>query len=162
MLGPRQDYLSWDDYFMALAQLTAQRSKDPETQVGSCIVDGNNHIIGIGYNGFPNNIENTNLPWDRNNEDPLLNKYLYIVHSEINAIANSDHTKLSGSRLYATLAPCNGCAQLIIQSGIKEVIYLDDKHAAKPAFIAGKKLLDLAGIMYRQYTPSTKEITIKF
>ena len=152
--------LNWQDYFMGLAKLTAQRSPDPNTQVGSVLVDTENHIIGVGYNGAPKSVEHNLMPWDNSNTDPLLNKYLYIVHSELNCILNADHSKIKNSILYCTLAPCAECAKSIVQVGIKEVVYLNDKHSDKPEFIAGKKLLDLARIKHYKYIPSVDQITI--
>ncbi len=153
----RDDYISWDEYFMAIAVLSAMRSKDPSTQVGACIVDKNNRILSIGYNGTPNNFDDDAFPWDREG-NPLETKYLYVVHAERNAILNYRGNKkdLEGSKLYVDLFPCNECAKEIIQSGISEVIYLRDKYANTDGVIASKKMFDTCGVVYREY-PKEKE-----
>lgn len=143
----RQNYLRWDDYFMGVADLSAKRSKDDTSQVGACIVNERNHIVGIGYNGFPIGCSDDDLPWEREG-DFLDTKYAYVVHAEANAILNSS-TDLLGSRIYVTLFPCNECAKLIIQSGIKEVVYLEDKYPDLDMTMASKKLFDMAKIQYR-------------
>jgi len=155
----RTDYLSWDDYFMAVAHLSAMRSKDPSTQVGACIVNSQNRIVGIGYNGFPAGCHDDDLPWSRNSSNPLDNKYMYVCHAEMNAILNRISSDTRGCRMYVGLFPCNECAKLIIQSGIHEVIYLSDKYHDQPAFVASRRLLNCAGIRFRQQTTSRK-ITI--
>ena len=144
----RENYISWDEYFMGVAMLSAKRSKDPSTQVGCCIVSADKKIIGIGYNGFPKNISDDDLPWGRegNFEDT---KYPYVVHAEANAILNSTKA-LEGSTAYVTLFPCNECAKLIVQSGIKEVLYLDDIHHDSKETVASRKILDMAGVKYRR------------
>ncbi|MDD3711915.1 MAG: dCMP deaminase family protein [Candidatus Izemoplasmatales bacterium] len=144
----RTDYISWDEYFMGVAHLSAMRSKDDSSQVGACIVNEKNRIVGIGYNGFPIGCSDDELPWDRN-DNYLESKYAYVVHAEPNAILNSS-VDLAGSRIYVTLYPCNECAKLIIQSGIKEVIYLEHKYPQDPIFIASKKLFDMAKIKVRK------------
>lgn len=144
----RKDYISWDEYFMGVAHLSSLRSKDESSQVGACIVNQKNRIVGIGYNGFPIGCEDDEFPWER--EGSFLDtKYAYVVHAEPNAILNSS-VDLEGSRMYVTLFPCNECAKLIIQAGIKEVIYLDDKYADTDVDIASKKLFHAAGIKYRK------------
>ncbi len=153
-MGKREKYLSWDDTFMILANLISQRSKDPSTQVGAVIVDDDNTVLGLGYNGWPRGIKQDDLPWNRDGAD-LDTKYPYVVHSEINAIFNS-YQKLKNSRLYCTLFPCNECAKAIIQNGIKEVIYESDKYHDTDNNKAARKLFDLAGISYRQYTTKSK------
>jgi dCMP deaminase len=156
----RSGYLSWNDYFMAVAQLSAQRSKDPNTQVGACIVDTKNRIIGVGYNGFPYGCSDDELPWEKVG-DFLDTKYPYVCHAEKNAILNaSNKRELDGSALYVTLFPCNVCAQDIIQAGIKEVYYLDNKYHDRDFSIAARRLLDLAGIKYEQYVPTCDMIEI--
>lgn len=142
----RENYISWDEYFMGVAMLSAKRSKDPSTQVGCCIVSKDKKIIGIGYNGFPKNISDDDLPWGRegNFEDT---KYPYVVHAEANAILNSTRN-LEGSTAYVTLFPCNECAKLIVQSGIKEIFYLDDIHHDSKETVASRKILDMAGVKY--------------
>lgn len=157
----REDYLSWDDYFMAVAFLSAQRSKDPSTQVGACIVDENKKIVGIGYNGFPWGCSDNDLPWDREGEW-VDTKYPYVCHAELNAILNKNHADVKGATLYVALFPCNECTKLIIQSRMKEIVYLSDKYHDEPNMVASRRMLDLAGVTYRQYTPTKKRITIDF
>ncbi len=145
----RQDYLSWDEFFMSIAKLAGARSKDPSTQVGACIVDENNRVLAIGYNGTPNNFNDDDFPWDRDGEE-LETKYLYVCHAERNAIANGNRLSLKGARIYVDLFPCNECAKAIIQFGIKEVIYLSDKYANSKETIASKYLFDKSNVTYRQ------------
>jgi len=151
MSEKRTDYLDWDTYFMAIAKLSAKRSKDPSTQVGACIVGLDNRILSIGYNGAPNGFNDDDFPWKRNG-NPLETKYLYVVHAERNAILNyRGHRKdFEKAKIYVDLFPCNECAKEIIQSGIKEVIYLSDKYANTDETIASKRLFDSCGIKYRQ------------
>lgn len=144
----RTDYISWDKYFMGVALLSAMRSKDPSTQVGACIVNNKKRIVGIGYNGFPYGVEDDTFPWE-SGDDFLNSKYPYVVHAEPNAILNST-VSLENSTLYVTLFPCNECAKLIIQSGIKEVVFLEDKYHDELAFVASRKMFDSAKIVYRQ------------
>jgi len=147
----REDYLSWDEFFMGVAKLAAGRSKDPSTQVGACIVGEDNRILSIGYNGAPNNFDDDKIPWSRTNPDRTKTKYMYICHAEENAIDNylGSRKDLKGARIYVDLFPCNECAKDIIQAGIKEIIYLSDKYYDQPETIASKKLLDECGISYR-------------
>lgn len=154
----RSDYLPWDSYFMGIAKLSAERSKDPSTQVGACIVNPENKIVGIGYNGFPTGISDDDLPWNREGK-PLDTKYLYVCHSELNAILNSIQN-LKGCKLYVSLFPCNECAKSIIQSGITEVIYNEDKYSETEVVIASKRMLDLKGITYRKYVSIDKKINM--
>ena len=140
----RQEYLSWDDYFMAVALLSGKRSKDPSTQVGACIVNKNNIIESIGYNGFPKGCSDDEFPWDREG-GMLETKYAFVVHAELNAILNSTRD-LHGCTLYVSLFPCNECAKAIIQSGIRKIVYEDDKYAAADNVIASKKMLNAAGV----------------
>lgn len=142
-------HISWDQYFMGVALLSAKRSKDPATQVGACVVNDDNRIIGIGYNGFPRGCSDDEFPWGKTDENELNNKYPYVVHAEANAILNSTKD-LKGARVYVTLFPCNECSKLLIQSGIKKVIYLCDKHADSVSVIASKRMLDAAGVKYEQ------------
>lgn len=136
--------ISWNEYFMMIANISRLRSSDPNTQNGCCIVDKNNRIIGIGYNGFPRGLDD--FPWDRD-KDWLDTKYPYVVHAEANAIMNTSQTQeLKGASIYTTLFPCNECAKLIIQAGIKCVYYCSDKYEKLPAFIAGRKLLEAAKV----------------
>ncbi len=155
----RTDYISWDEYFMGVAILAAKRSKDPNTQVGACIVDQNNIILSTGYNGFPYGCSDDVYPWARNGDD---SKYSYVVHAELNAILNARGKDLTGAKIYVDLFPCNECAKAIIQSGIKEVIYLYDKYATEKATLASKKMLTSAGIKMTKLEVSCKKIEISF
>ena len=157
----RKEYLNWDQYFMGVAKLSALRSKDPSTQVGACIVGDDHRILSIGYNGTPNGFSDELFPWDREGE-PLNTKYLYVCHAEMNAIVNfrGSRKELENARVYVDLFPCNECAKIIIQSGIKEVIYLSDKYAHLDSFIASKKLFDSCGVKYRQIELSGKEVKL--
>ena len=156
----RKDYLSWDEYFMGLAILSSERSKDPSTQVGACIVDKNNKIISVGYNGAPTGYDDDkDMTWERDG-DFLDTKYAYVCHSELNAILNS-RVNVEGCRLFVTLFPCNECAKVIIQSGIKEIIYLSDKYNGTKKNIAAKKMLDTCNVKYREYQKNNKEIKIE-
>ena len=152
----RTDYISWDEYFMGVAILASKRSKDPNTQVGACIVDRENKIISKGYNGMQHCCQDEEYPWDRGNG--LDSKYLYVCHAELNAILNCHSGSLRDAVVYTTLFPCNECAKAIIQSGIKEVIYDSDKYANTPATIASKKMMEAAGVNYRQYRRTGREI----
>ncbi|MGL6291925.1 deoxycytidylate deaminase [Eubacterium aggregans] len=154
------DYISWDEYFMGIAHLAAQRSKDPGTQVGACIVDAYNKILTMGYNGMPTGCDDDHMPWEREGA-PLNTKYLYLCHAEFNAILNSGGRSLKGATLYATLFPCNECAKAIIQSGIKRVIYWEDKYADSDSVLASKRMFEMAGVTYDAYVPSGKAITIE-
>ena len=155
----RQDYLSWDEYFMGVAMISALRSKDPNSQVGACIVDENNKIVSMGYNGAPIGYDDDkDMTWNRDG-DFLDTKYAYVCHSELNAILNSK-VPVRGCKLYVTLFPCNECAKAIIQSGIVEFVYLSDKYDQTPGNIASKKMLDACGIKYKKYEPSSKQITL--
>ncbi len=144
----RTDYISWDEYFMGVAQLSSMRSKDEVSQVGACIVNQKNRIVGIGYNGFPIGCNDDLLPWEKNDKF-LDSKYAYVVHAEPNAILNSS-VDLEGSKMYVTLYPCNECAKLIIQSGIKEVIYLEHKYPEQDIFEASRRLFEMAKIKVRK------------
>ena len=156
----RKDYLSWEEYFMGLAILASERSKDPSTQVGACIVDKDNKIVSVGYNGAPVGFDDDkDMNWDREG-DFVNSKYAYVCHSELNAILNSK-TNVEGCKLYVTLFPCNECAKVIIQSGIKEVIYLSDKYNGTEGNIVSKKMLDACGIKYREYKKQNKEVKIE-
>ena len=157
----RKDYITWDEYFMGIALLSAKRSKDPSTQVGACIVNQQNKIVGIGYNGFPIGCSDDDLPWDREAADPNDSKYPYVVHAEANAILNSTKD-LHGARIYVALFPCNECTKLIIQSGIKEIIYLSDKYRDSNSVKASKRMLELAGVKTTQLVLETKKIEIDF
>ena len=155
----RKGYLGWDEYFMLIAKLSAKRSKDPSTQVGACIVSSDNRILSIGYNGAPNGFKDEDFPWSREGER-LYTKYAYVCHAELNAILNyrGSRKELENAKIYVYLFPCNECAKLIIQSGIKEVIYLSDKYSEKEDFIASKRLFDTCNVRYKQI--ECREITI--
>ena len=161
MSDKRNEYISWDEYFMGVATLAAMRSKDPSTQVGACIVDGNNRILSTGYNGFPQGCSDDEYPWAREGENPNDTKYPYVVHAELNAILNNCGKNLSGSRIYVALFPCNECAKAIIQSGIREVIYLSDKYGTTPATLASKRMLASAGVSVRPFTSKMDFITLR-
>lgn len=160
MSDKRQDYISWDEYFMGVAILAAQRSKDPNTQVGACIVDADNKILSIGYNGFPRGCCDDEFPWAREGE-PLNNKYFYTTHSELNAILNYKGGSLDGAKMYVTLFPCNECAKAIIQSGIKKLIYFDDKYHDADLTVASRRMLSAAGVEFIRYKASGKELVIR-
>ena len=142
----RKDYISWDEYFMGVASLSALRSKDPNTQVGACIVSPNNKILSMGYNGLPVGCSDDEFPWNRESEDPYDNKYFYTTHSELNAILNYRGGSLEGAKIYVTLFPCNECAKAIIQSGIKKIVYESDKYNGVDTNIASKRMLRAAGV----------------
>lgn len=160
MTEKRKDYISWDEYFMGVAELTAGRSKDPNTQVGACIVSQDNKILSMGYNGFPVGCSDDEFPWAREG-DPLENKYFYTVHSELNAILNYRGGSLEGSKMYVTLFPCNECAKAIIQAGIKTLYYKSDKYADLASTIASKKMLAAAGVEYTKYEPTGRKMIIE-
>ena len=155
----RTDYIDWDAYFMGIAMLSAQRSKDPNTSVGACIVGQDNRILSLGYNGMPRGCSDNEYPWERDG-DPLDTKYLYVCHAELNAILNYTGSHMNGAKIYTTLFPCNECTKALIQVGIKEVIYISDKYATTPSVIAAKKMMKSAGILYRPYTPIGKDILL--
>lgn len=155
----RQDYLTWDQYFMGVAMLSAQRSKDENTQVGACIVNEENKILSMGYNGMPTGCNDDEMPWEREG-NPLDTKYLYVCHAELNAILNYGGGSLKGARVYTTLFPCNECTKAIIQSGIKEVIYLSDKYADSDSVKASKRMFDLTKVKYRAYEPRKEDIVL--
>ena len=153
-------HISWDEYFMGVALLSAKRSKDPRTKVGACIVNQDKKIVGVGYNGMPYGCSDKEFPWGSEGES-LDTKYPYVVHAELNAILNAIEN-LKGCKIYSALFPCNECCKAIIQSGIKEVVYLSDKYADTDSVVAGKKMLDAAGVAYRQLETQTDEICIGF
>ena len=157
----RKNYITWDEYFMAIAKLSAMRSKDPSTQVGACRVGADNRILSIGYNGTPNGFPDSDFPWDREG-DALNTKYFYVCHAELNAILNfrGNRRDLEGARIYVALFPCNECAKAIIQCGIKEVVYLSDKYNGTEGNIASKRLFDKCGVTYRMVNVKNKEITL--
>ncbi len=157
----REDYITWDEYFMGVALLAAKRSKDPGTQVGACIVNEDNKIISTGYNGFPTGLDDDAFPWEREG-DFQNSKYAYVCHAELNAILNNPGTSLKGCRIYVALFPCNECAKAIIQSGIREVIYISDKYRSTDSVIVSKKMFDAAGISYRQFLSSETKLELSF
>lgn len=151
----RKSVLSWDEYFMSVAHLSALRSKDPNTQVGACIVNEDNRIVGMGYNGLPKGCDDDEFPWG-NQGDTLDTKYAFVVHAELNAILNS-YGSTKDCTIYVSLFPCNECAKAIIQSGIKRIVYEDDKYADTDAVKASKRMLDAAGI---EYTQQAKKLSV--
>lgn len=150
----RQNYITWEEYFMGIAQLSARRSKDPNTQVGACIVNKNNIILSTGYNGMPKGCSDDDLPWERDGAF-VKTKYAYVCHAELNAILNSDGRSLIDAILYVTCFPCNECAKAIIQAGIKKVIYLEDKYPDADATQVSKRLLEMAGITLEKFAHAT-------
>ena len=159
MTGKRKGYISWDEYFMGVAQLSGMRSKDPSTQVGCCIVSDEHKILSMGYNGLPTGCSDDDFPWGRDGK-PLMTKYPYVTHSELNAILNYRGGSLEGATLYVTLFPCNECAKAIIQAGIKTVVYSCDKYANTDSTRASKRMLDAAGVRYYQYTQTNRKIEL--
>lgn len=157
----RTDYISWDEYFMGVALLSAQRSKDPNTQVGACIVNPDKKIVGVGYNGFPSGCDDDELPWEREGTF-LETKYPYVCHAELNAILNSISRDLKGCTIYVALFPCNECAKAIIQSGIQEIVYLSDKYDGTDSVIASKRMLKQAGVIMRKIELKHRDISISF
>ncbi len=157
----RKEYISWDEYFMGVAMLSGMRSKDPNTQVGCCIVSQDSKILSMGYNGLPKGCSDDEFPWGREGEDPLETKYVYTVHSELNAILNYRGGSLEGAKLYVSLFPCNECAKAIIQSGIKEVIYDSNKYDGTPSVQASMRMFDAAGVRYHQYHRTGRKIEIE-
>lgn len=159
MSDKRQDYISWEEYFMGVALLAAQRSKDPNTQVGACIVDDQNRILSTGYNGFPHGCSDDEFPWNRD-ESKGDTKYQFVVHAELNAILNARGKSLAGSILYVGLFPCNECAKAIIQAGVREVVYLSDKYRNTPGTIASRRMLDAAGVKLTQLKPTRASLVL--
>ncbi|WP_455539942.1 deoxycytidylate deaminase [Terrisporobacter sp.] len=157
----RTDYISWDDYFMGISLLSGMRSKDPSTQVGACIVDKDNRIVSIGYNGFVNGCSDEDFPWEREGEF-LETKYPYVVHAEQNAILNARGKSLEGCSIYVNLFPCHDCARNIIQSGIKKVYYIDDKYAHTDSTKASKYMFEKAKVECIKLEPKIDKIEIVF
>jgi dCMP deaminase len=157
MSQKREDYITWDEYFMGVSILSGMRSKDPNTQVGACIVSEDNKILSMGYNGLPKGCSDDEFPWVRDGGE-LETKYLYTTHSELNAILNYRGGSLDGAKLYVSLFPCNECAKAIIQSGIKTIVYDSDKYDGTPSVVASKRMLDAAGVRYYQYKPTGRKI----
>ena len=156
----RTDYISWDEYFMGIALLSAMRSKDDNSQVGACIVNNENKILSLGYNGMPIGCADKDMPWRRTGA-PLDTKYMFVCHAELNAILNSPAPSLKGARVYVTLCPCNECTKAIIQSGISEIIYLSDKYHDTESSIAARRMLDMTGVKYRKYETRGRRITME-
>ena len=161
MSDKREGYISWDEYFMGVALLAAERSKDPSTQVGACIVDENNRILSTGYNGFPRGCSDDIFPWNRNEADGET-KYPFVVHAELNAILNTRGKSLVGSRVYVGLFPCHECAKAIIQSGIKEVVYLSDKYKNTSSDANSRRMLSAAGVKLTKLQTERRSIVLKF
>ena len=155
----RSDYLSWDEYFMGVAILSSYRSKDPNTQVGACIVNDRNKIMSVGYNGFPTGCSDDQFPWERDGE-AYDTKYPYVCHAELNAILNNAGANLAGCRIYVALFPCNEYAKVIIQCGIREVVYLSDKYADTPMTRANKRMFNAAGVKLTKLEPKRQSIVI--
>lgn len=155
----RTEYINWDEYFMGIALLSGERSKDPSSQVGACIVSADNKILSMGYNGFPIGCQDDDMSWEREG-NPLDTKYPYVCHAELNAILNYTGFSIKGSKIYVTLFPCNECAKAVIQSGIKEIIYLQDKYPDSDSVKASKKMLDMCGVKYTKYIPTGKKIEL--
>ena len=161
MSNKREDYITWDEYFMGVAMLAAQRSKDPNTQVGACIVSSDNKILSIGYNGMPIGCSDEDFPWEKTDDTPEHSKYFYSTHAELNAILNYRGGSLEGTKVYVTLFPCNECAKAIIQSGVKTIIYASDKYADSYSTKASKRMLSAAGVDFHPYEPSGRKITLE-
>lgn len=154
----RTDYISWDEYFMGIALLSAKRSKDSNTQVGACIVSDENKILSVGYNGMPTGCDDDKMPWEREGE-PLETKYPFVCHAELNAILNRSSGSLKNARIYVSLFPCNECAKAIIQCGIKEVVYMEDKYADTDVVKASKMMFSMTGVKMRKYEPTERTVS---
>lgn len=160
-MAKREDYISWDEYFMGVALLSAMRSKDPSTQVGACIVNADNRIVSVGYNGFPRGCSDEDFPWERSADNQNDTKYPFVCHAELNAILNSNGIGVKGARIYVALFPCNECAKAIIQAGITEVIYISDKYAETDANKASRRMFESAGVKLTRFS-SDKKIEFDF
>ena len=161
MSDKRNDYIGWDDYFMGVSLLAADRSKDPSTQVGACIVSDDNRILSTGYNGFPQGCSDDEFPWNRD-ESVGETKYNFVVHAELNAILNAGGKSLVGSRIFVSLFPCHECAKAIIQAGVKEVVYLSDKYSGTSSDNASKRMLNAAGVKLTKIKPTKSQIVLNF
>ena len=161
MADKRNDYIAWDDYFMGVSLLAADRSKDPSTPVGACIVSDDNRILSTGYNGFPQGCSDDEFPWNRD-ESIGETKYNFVVHAELNAILNAGGKSLVGSRIFVSLFPCHECAKAIIQAGVKEVVYLSDKYNGTVSDNASKRMLNAAGIKLTKMKPTKAQIVLNF
>ncbi len=160
MSAKRTDYITWDEYFMGVAHLSGMRSKDPNTQVGACIVSKDNKILSMGYNGFPCGCSDDEFPWEREG-DELDTKYPFVTHSELNAILNYRGGSLEGTKLYVSLFPCNECAKAIIQAGIRTVVYDSDKYQGSPSNRASRKMFAAAGVECIPYSRTGRQISIQ-
>lgn len=156
----RKDYISWDEYFMGVSHLSGFRSKDPNTQVGACIVSEDNKILSMGYNGFPKGCSDDDFPWEREG-DEMDTKYPFVTHSELNAILNYRGGSLEGAKIYVSLFPCNECAKAIIQAGIRTIVYDSDKYADSASTKASKRMLDAAGVRYYQYQKTGRKLVLE-
>lgn len=161
-MAKRDSYIDWDTYFMSIAFLTAQRSKDPSTQVGACIVNTENKIVGVGYNGMPTGCSDDVLPWNRDGESQYDTKYAYVCHAEMNAVLNKNSADVKDCMIYVTLFPCNECTKIIIQAGIKRIIYFSKKKSDSCSHKASVRMLELAGISFRQFIPKDDKLVIDF
>ena len=159
MIGKRTDYITWDEYFMGVSMLSGMRSKDPNTQVGACIVSNHNKILSMGYNGFPTGCSDDEFPWSRDGEQ-IETKYPYVTHSELNAILNYRGGSLEGAKIYVSLFPCNECAKAIIQAGIRTVVYDCDKYSDSTSVIASKKMFEAAKVNYYPYVHTKRKVTL--
>ena len=162
MTNKRRDYISWNDYFMGIAILSAHRSKDPNSQVGACIVSPENKIVGIGYNGFPMGCSDDALPWAREAESVLDTKYPYVCHAELNAVLNKNAADVRGCTIYTTLFPCNECTKMLLQSGIRRIVYLSDKYRDTDSSRAARRMLEMAGVEAVAFRPDSGGVTIDF
>ncbi len=161
-MSKRENYITWDEYFMGIALLSGQRSKDPSTPVGACIVDSKtNRILSVGYNGLPIGCSDDDFPWDRDGEF-LDTKYPYVVHAELNAILNNRSASFEGNKIYTTLFPCNECTKAIIQAGIKEIIYLSDKYADTDSVKASKRMLEQTDVKLRPFKSNLDRLILSF
>lgn len=161
MSDKRNDYITWDEYFMGVSLLAAERSKDPSTQVGACIVSADNRILSTGYNGFPQGCSDDAFPWNRD-ASAGETKYNFVVHAELNAILNAGGRSLVGSRIFVSLFPCHECAKAIIQSGVKEVVYLSDKYNGTESDNASKRMLNAAGVKLTKIKPTKAQLVLRF
>ena len=155
----KEDYLKWDEYFMGIALLSANRSKDPSTSVGACIVSQDNKILSVGYNGMPRGCPDDEYPWCREADSELDTKYLYVCHAELNAILNYTGPNMMHAKIYTTLFPCNECTKALIQVGISQVIYLSDKYCDTSSVIAAKRMMKSAGIILTKYQLAGKSLS---
>ena len=151
MPGKRADVISWDEFFMRVAVAASMRSKDPNTQVGACIAGSDHRILSVGYNGTPRGLGDDEFPWG-DSADPLHDKHSYVIHAEANALLNyrGNLRDMDGAVAYVTLFPCQECAKMLVQAGIGEVVYLDDKYDGTEGNLISKAVLDRCGVSYRR------------